>query len=88
MKWRSRIIKGALIAAGVVLLGLIQAGFFDRLYHYPYAEHFRVRILPGAAYNLAVAVIFYLILLLVALIRRPRPAIRYRRDKDIVIDNA
>lgn len=194
MKWRVRIIKGALIAAGVVLLGLIQAGFFDRLkimnckpelvlcfvavlavrarslragltgflaglyidivygryvgiyallylvfcvlvsvslrrltdkykwaglpllpplfllyemaesllvrfvavyvagggplYHYPYAEHFRVRILPGAAYNLAVALVFYLILLLAALIRRPKPAIRYQRDKDIVIDNA
>ena len=58
------------------------------LYNYGYGEHFAVRILPGAAYNLLVCVLFYLIMLLFLRIRRPRPDINYRREKDIVIDNA
>lgn len=58
------------------------------LYEYGYGTHFAARILPCAAYNLLVSVIFYLIMLLIMHIRRPKPDINYKREKDYVIDNA
>ena len=58
------------------------------LYNFGYGSHFLTRILPGAAYNLLICIIFYLIMLLFLRIRRPKPDINYRRDRDLVIDNA
>ncbi len=58
------------------------------LYHYGYGRHFAVRILPGAAYNLAAGLAMFLVLLLVRRIMRPRPGIRYRKERNVVIDHA
>lgn len=58
------------------------------LYNYGYGSHFAARILPGAAYNLGVAILFYLIMLLYLRIRKPGPEITYRDERGTVIDNA
>ncbi len=58
------------------------------LYNYGYAKHFVTRILPGSAYNIVIAAVFYLIMLLVLRIRRPKPDILYNSGRGNVIDNA
>lgn len=58
------------------------------LYNYGYGSHFITRILPGAAYNLGIAIVFYLIMLLIIRIRRPGPEITYQGERGRVIDNA
>ena len=68
-------------------IAIYTAGGGD-LYNYGYGQHFITRILPGAAYNLGVAVVFYLIMLLFLRIRRPGPEITYNGGRGAVIDNA
>ena len=58
------------------------------LYVYGYKQHFLVRILPGVLYNIIVSAVFFAISLLIAVLARPKPLIKYRRGKDKVIDNA
>jgi rod shape-determining protein MreD len=58
------------------------------LYNYGYASHLVTRILPGAAYNLGVAIVFYMIMLLIVRIRKPKPDILYQGERGNVIDNA
>ena len=46
-----------------------------KLYEYGYKAHFLARILPETVYNIAISLVFYLILLAVLLARRPGPVI-------------